>query len=110
MHLRDAFALVSNYISFPCEHTFCEDCVRQVVATHGLADGGVRCPVCRREADSDELEIVQYTATTQWDALLAVAASWAKIDHRPEQDTSEEEAEEAFLNDDGDPTDGCVTL
>lgn len=59
----------------------------------------VRCPTCRTEAARDDLEVVEYTATAQWDALLSVATSWAKIDRRGSQDTSDEEAEEEFIDD-----------
>lgn len=83
-------------VSFPCEHTFCEDCTKRVAADFEL----VRCPQCRNEARQDELEVVEYTATKQWDELLAVATAWAKIDRRHELDTSGEEAEEEFVNDD----------
>lgn len=49
---------------------------------------------------SDQVELVEYTASTQWDALLAVAEDWAKIDRsRREEDTSEEEASENWLAD-----------
>lgn len=46
---------------------------------------------------------IQYTASQQWDELLDVAKAWAAMDRRAENDTSEEEAEEGFL-DDGDTT------
>lgn len=42
---------------------------------------------------------MQYTASQQWDALLEVARSWAKMDRRREAETSEEEAEEEFIDD-----------
>ncbi len=43
--------------------------------------------------------MVEYTAIEQWDALLSVATSWAKIDRRGTMDTSDEEAEEEFIDD-----------
>ena len=80
--------------------------MKKVAASGDIESGVVRCLICRKEADSDDLEIVQHTATTQWDALLEVAADWAKIDNRREQDTSEEEAEEGFIDDGEGTTDG----
>lgn len=43
---------------------------------------------------------MQHTASTQWDELLKVARRFVVIDHRGAQDTSEEEEEEGFLDDD----------
>lgn len=51
--------------------------------------------MCRR----DEIEIVQFTASQQWDALLEIAKAWAKVDLLRQEDTSEEEAEEQFIDD-----------
>lgn len=48
------------------------------------------------------MDVIQFTASQQWDALLAVAKRWAKIDRRRELETSDEE-EENWL-DDGDGT------
>lgn len=45
------------------------------------------------------MEVVRYTASSQWDELLKVARKFAKIDHRGAQDTSEEEEEENFVDD-----------
>ncbi|KAJ3551870.1 hypothetical protein NM688_g4459 [Phlebia brevispora] len=87
--------------SFPCEHTFCEDCTTKIAGDSEI----VRCPSCRKETPRDELEVVQYTATTQWDALLSVATRWAKMDRGRGEDTSDEEASEVFIDDD-DQSDG----
>ena len=76
--------------SFPCEHTFCNDCTKQLDGDHEM----IRCPSCRKEAARDDLEAVEHTATTQWDELLTIATRWAKMDRRRDMDTSEEEAEE----------------
>ncbi|PSR73696.1 hypothetical protein PHLCEN_2v10615 [Hermanssonia centrifuga] len=81
--------------SFPCEHVFCEDCTAQLAP--GSED--VVCPHCRKVWDKRDLEVVRHTASTQWDALLEVAERWAKMDRRRETDTSEEEAEEEFIDD-----------
>ncbi|EKM59752.1 uncharacterized protein PHACADRAFT_192128 [Phanerochaete carnosa HHB-10118-sp] len=47
----------------------------------------------------DELEPVEYLASEQWDALLEVAKRWAKFDRRRELETSDEENEEQFVDD-----------
>ncbi|KAI0774584.1 hypothetical protein C8Q74DRAFT_1201049 [Fomes fomentarius] len=90
--------------SFPCQHMVCETCAAKLkpeAEAEGYADevDSVSCPECRTVAPRDELEVVERTATERWDALLAVATRWAKIDVRREEDTSEEEAEEEFIDD-----------
>ena len=47
----------------------------------------------------DELEPVDYTASEQWDALLDIAKQWAKIDRRRELESTDEEEEEQFIDD-----------
>ena len=47
----------------------------------------------------EDMEVVEYTASQQWDALLEVAKAWAKADRRRELESSDEEAEEAFIDD-----------
>lgn len=59
----------------------------------------VRCPNCRKEVQKDELEEVEFTASQQWDALLEVAQTWAKLDIRRQPATSDEEEEENFIDD-----------
>ncbi|KAI9064851.1 hypothetical protein FKP32DRAFT_547650 [Trametes sanguinea] len=63
--------------SFPCQHTFCSSCVRQLVP----------------EPDDHD-----------WDALLDVAKQWAKMDVRREEDTTEEEDAEEFIDDEQEET------
>lgn len=46
---------------------------------------------------------MQYTETNRWDALLAVAEAFSALDRRGMEDTSEEEAEEEFLDHDEQP-------
>ena len=45
------------------------------------------------------MEVIEQTASEQWDALLEVAQKWARMDVPREDDTSEEEAEEEFIDD-----------
>lgn len=88
--------------SFPCQHMVCENCAARLKPeAEGYADevDSISCPECRTVAPRDELEVVERTATERWDALLAVATRWAKVDVRREEDTSEEEAEEEFIDD-----------
>ncbi|KZT06434.1 uncharacterized protein LAESUDRAFT_653343, partial [Laetiporus sulphureus 93-53] len=86
--------------SLACEHTICNECVSRI----STASEVVTCPQCRAPCPRNEIEVLQYTASEQWDALLEVAKAWAKMDRRREADTSEEEAEEEFI-DDGQPDD-----
>ncbi|KAH9833761.1 uncharacterized protein C8Q71DRAFT_772431 [Rhodofomes roseus] len=86
---------VDKSVSLPCEHTFCKSCISKV--SPGEED--VICPQCRTVCPRDEIDIVQYTASQQWDDLLEVAKAWAKMDLRRQADTSEEEAEEEFIDD-----------
>ena len=80
---------------------FCNDCVRKLQPIPGDADGeSICCPQCRNVCQRDELELVEYTASEQWDALLDVAKRWARMDTRREADTSEEEDEEEFIDED----------
>ena len=62
------------------------------------------CPSCRERTSLENSDIVEYTSSSQWDALLEVANQSAKLERRRgELDTSEEEQEEAlasgFIND-----------
>jgi len=59
----------------------------------------ISCPHCRRRCAYDDIEIVPFTAQQQWDELLEVAKDFAEMDRRGEQETSEEEAEENFIDD-----------
>ena len=86
------------YGSFPCQHTFCDECVRKLKPEPGEPES-IRCPQCRAVYEKDEAELVQYTASEQWDALLDVARQWAKMDVRRAESTSEEEDAEEFIDD-----------
>ncbi|KAI1796077.1 hypothetical protein LXA43DRAFT_1160524 [Ganoderma leucocontextum] len=87
--------------SLPCQHMFCNDCLAQLrpVAGEDPDIESICCPQCRVVCPRDELELVEYTASEQWDALLDVAKRWARMDTRREADTSEEEDEEEFIDD-----------
>lgn len=55
------------------------------------------------------MEAIEFTATQQWDELLAVAADWARIDsHGGEEAEETEEEEEPFINDDNASTNSGV--
>ncbi|EED81080.1 predicted protein [Postia placenta Mad-698-R] len=58
--------------------------------------------------DDAELDVgdTAHTMRKQWDALLEIAKVWAKVDLLRQEDTSEEEAEEQFIDDE--PPDGSV--
>ena len=75
---------------------FCNNCLSQLrpVAGGDRETESISCPQCRELCQRDELELVEYTASEQWDALLEVAKGWARMDTRREADTSEEEDEE----------------
>ncbi|THH30343.1 hypothetical protein EUX98_g3852 [Antrodiella citrinella] len=82
-------------VSLTCQHVMCEDCFKKWKPNEDEVD----CPKCRVKSPRDEVESVRYTASTQWDELLKVARKFAVIDHRGTLDTSEEENEEQFLDD-----------
>jgi len=86
---------VDRSVSFPCQHIVCEDCFKQLQPN----EEAVTCPHCRKQCGRDDIEKVVYTASTQWDELLDIANAFAKIDRRRTEDTSEEEAEQDFLDD-----------
>ncbi|TFK90855.1 hypothetical protein K466DRAFT_583318 [Polyporus arcularius HHB13444] len=87
--------------SLPCQHIFCtEPCLQKLPSDAESDVESIRCPTCRKVCRRDQLESVEMTSTQQWDKLLHVAWQWAKIDmHR--DDTSEEEGEEDFIDDEG---------
>ena len=87
--------------SLPCQHMFCNNCLSQLrpVAGGDRETESISCPQCRELCQRDELELVESTASEQWDAWLEVAKGWARMDTRREADTSEEEDEEEFLDD-----------
>ena len=83
---------------------FCEKCISQLKPEAGgcLYDDevdSIRCPQCRKVCRRDDVEVIEQTASEQWDALLEVAQKWARMDVPREDDTSEEEAEEEFIDD-----------
>ncbi|OSD04523.1 hypothetical protein PYCCODRAFT_1433394 [Trametes coccinea BRFM310] len=94
--------------SLPCQHTFCNSCVRQLVPEPDDHDS-IRCPTCRSVCLREEAEPVEFTASEQWDALLDVAKQWAKMDVRREEDTTEEEDAEEFIDDEQDETSTTVS-
>lgn len=87
--------------SLPCQHIFCESCLSKI------GDGeSISCPQCRRECNVESLEVVEFTATQQWDQLLEIAQRFAALEDRLGPDTSEEEEEEKlrdnFIDDEDD--------
>ena len=60
-----------------------------------MGDGeSISCPQCRRECNVESFEVVEFTATQQWDQLLEIARQFAALEDRLGPDTSEEEEEE----------------
>lgn len=87
--------------SLSCQHIFCESCLSQI------SDGeNINCPQCRKECNVESLEVVEFTATQQWDQLLEIAQQFAALEDRLGPDTSDEEEEEKlrdnFIDDDDD--------
>lgn len=88
--------------SLPCQHVFCNNCLQNIrpdARSYHDDVESIPCPTCRTPCPRDEMETVELTSTQQWDALLDVARRWAKIDMRRQEDTSEEEGEEEFIDD-----------
>lgn len=82
--------------SFTCEHAFCKECTQRLAPGY---EDFVTCPTCRNQVPKNEMEVVEFTASQQWDALLEVAKQWAKIDRRRELETSDEEGGDQFIDD-----------
>lgn len=82
--------------SLPCEHVICNACLPGI--SKGV-DETLQCPQCRRVCPRDDVEIVYMTETERWDRLLEVAQAWGAMDKCGEEETSEEEAQEDFIND-----------
>lgn len=80
-----------------CGHILCDTCLPGI--SRG-ADETVRCPECRKDCDREDVEQICHTESQRWDALLDVAKAWASFDKRGEDETSEEEAFENFIDDD----------
>ncbi|KAI0722639.1 hypothetical protein C8Q76DRAFT_719590 [Earliella scabrosa] len=96
--------VVKKCKSLPCQHMFCEGCISQLKPEAGgcVYDDevdSIRCPQCRKVCRRDDVEVIEQTASEQWDALLEVAQKWARMDVPRADDTSEEEAEEEFIDD-----------
>ncbi|KAN0131380.1 hypothetical protein V8E53_010757 [Lactarius tabidus] len=85
--------------SLPCQHVFCESCLSKIGNGETIS-----CPQCRKECNVESLEVVEFTATQQWDQLLEIARQFAAMEDRLGPDTSDEEEEEKlrdnFINDD----------
>jgi hypothetical protein len=87
--------------SFPCDHPICDECLPKLP----LGDEDtVRCPMCKQTSPRGEVEPIQRTERQRWDELLKIAAAWESMDRRGEFETSDEEGEERFINDDRDTT------
>ncbi|KAI0677232.1 hypothetical protein C8Q78DRAFT_1073954 [Trametes maxima] len=84
--------------SLPCQHTFCDGCVSKIIPEPDDNES-IRCPQCRGLCSRDDADLVEFTASEQWDALLDVARQWAKMDVRRVDDTTEEEDAEDFIDD-----------
>ncbi|KAF8272499.1 hypothetical protein EI94DRAFT_1796113 [Lactarius quietus] len=73
---------------------------------HGVPDVEHEMKKCRKECDVESFEVVDFTATQQWDQLLEIARRFAALEDRLGPDTSEEEEEENlrenFIDDDDD--------
>ncbi|THV08385.1 hypothetical protein K435DRAFT_771901 [Dendrothele bispora CBS 962.96] len=80
--------------SLECEHLVCDTCLPKICKG---ADETVQCPVCRGVSDRDTVEHVHLTERERWDRLTDVAKAWSAMDRHGEE-TSEEEAEEEFIN------------
>ena len=70
-----------------------------------MSAGGRTCPECRKECPIEDVEVIRYTANSQWDALLEIAAAFTKVDRSgPEDlitsDESDEDLEAPFIEND----------
>lgn len=78
----------------------CNVCLNKVQWENDEDEDRVKkCPECRKTFALEDVETIQYTASSQWDVLLNIAARFAKMDHRGTQDTSDEEASDRFIDD-----------
>ncbi|KAF5364095.1 hypothetical protein D9756_000373 [Leucocoprinus leucothites] len=89
---------LSKGYAMPCDHLVCGECLPSI--SKG-AEETVKCPMCRRVHQREDLEKLQYTETERWDELLAIANAHSCIDYGGGTTTSEEE-EEDFIDDDED--------
>ncbi|KAJ3487986.1 hypothetical protein NLI96_g3170 [Meripilus lineatus] len=92
---------VDKATSLPCQHVICTDCFRKLE----MSAGGRTCPECRKECPIEDVEVIRYTANSQWDALLEIAAAFTKVDRSgPEDlitsDESDEDMEAPFIEND----------
>ncbi|PPQ66582.1 hypothetical protein CVT26_009482 [Gymnopilus dilepis] len=79
-----------------CQHILCHVCLPKM--SKG-ADETVTCAVCRKSTPRDEIELVHMSERDRWDQLLEIAQAWDRFDVRGEAESSEEEAEEEFIDD-----------
>ncbi|KAI0089200.1 hypothetical protein BDY19DRAFT_130210 [Irpex rosettiformis] len=115
---------IGKATGLPCQHVFCTSCIQGYISARNKPNRGyasddedstsIPCPQCREPASLEDMEVVEYTSATQWDALLEVANKSAKLDRRRGgMDTSEEEEEEERVNgfiDDEDNEDGSSSM
>ncbi|PPQ77664.1 hypothetical protein CVT25_011099 [Psilocybe cyanescens] len=87
---------LNNCSALQCQHLICHDCLPMISKGE---DETVKCPECREPSERDSLEKITMTEQDRWDRLLEVAQAWDAWDHRGEEETSEEEAEESFIDD-----------
>uniref|UniRef100_A0A0W0EZD7 RING-type domain-containing protein n=1 Tax=Moniliophthora roreri TaxID=221103 RepID=A0A0W0EZD7_MONRR len=87
-----------NISSMNCLHIICDTCLPQI--SNG-SDQSIICSTCDELTSRDELRLVHLTEAERWDELQTVAAAFMALDsgHRHEQDTTEEERSENFIND-----------
>ncbi|KAF8622082.1 hypothetical protein AX15_007226 [Amanita polypyramis BW_CC] len=57
------------------------------------------CVMCRGKWERDEVMNVYMSETARWDALIDVAQAFSAMDRRGEEETSEEENDEDFIDD-----------
>jgi len=87
---------INRASSLPCGHVLCTSCLSQIIKLK-QGEETIACPECRKVCPRDAPETVAHTEETRWDGLLELAKQWAKIDRRTEAETSEEEQQEDFI-------------
>lgn len=93
--LKHSIFFSNVFYSLKCQHLMCDECLPKV--SKGV-DETVKCAECRESTARDDVEKVYMTEQQRWDELLLVAQAWAVWDHRGEEETSEEEAEDDFID------------
>lgn len=76
----------------------CHECLPRWHVSIGATET-VRCFMCKVETFRESIEFVHMTEKGRWDGLLEIVKQWVEFDARREQDTSDEEAEENFIDD-----------